>query len=345
MNPIAATVLRRLSWIYGLGTALRGRAFDHGWFESVDPGVYCVSVGGLEAGGVGKTPLVRELMRLAGEAGKRPAVLTRGFARSGREVGPVPRPIPSDAADRFGDEPSWLAAAGAGLSPPVDVWVGADRVANAAAARAGGADLLLLDDGFQHRRLRRDLDVVCLAGAAPLANRQLLPAGPLRESPRALRRADVFVLSQAEPSAAAAFSRGLAAELKLGQPVFSWSGAPRLRSVQGALPERGEDALVVTGIAHPERVAGALRRLDLGALEERAFPDHHRFTQRELGELCARARNRTIVTTEKDLVRLQRLDLGGLRLAVLELELRWHEPGAEAWFREQLRRAARRLTP
>ena len=216
LNPLIA---RPASLVYRAVSALHRAGYDRGWRRAERLPVPIVSVGNLEVGGTGKTPAVAALAQAALRAGLRPAILTRGYAGSGRagvlrngawtSGGPNAATSPdadaggdaatssrADAADA-GDEPLLLSRA----LPSVPVVVGKRRAENARALLATGEpiDLFLLDDGFQHRALARDRDLVLLDARRPFANGRLLPAGPLREPPGALRRAHHILLTGAAP--------------------------------------------------------------------------------------------------------------------------------------------------
>jgi tetraacyldisaccharide 4'-kinase len=309
--------------------------------------VAVVSVGGIEVGGTGKTPLVLELVSLAKSADLRAAVATRGYgARSpgsrggAHAVWKVPDPPTLDAAVRFGDEPVWLAsrvefAGGAG------VWVAARRILAARAAAAAGAQLVFLDDGLQHRQLHRGGEVVTLLGDAPLGNGHLLPRGPLREPARtALSRADVVVLAGILPEAVSARAAQIRPLLRPEVPIFSWRGQPALVAVAGEAPSPGEPVALLAAIAHPERLEGTLSRLGLQPATTRLFRDHHRFCEGDLEGLPGVGETGVggvLVTTEKDWPRLRGVLPPGSRVSLVVQSLRWNEPGAEGWWIQWLR--------
>ncbi|MBN2129221.1 MAG: tetraacyldisaccharide 4'-kinase, partial [Sedimentisphaerales bacterium] len=175
------------SWPYSLVTLFRNWLYAQGWLRVHRVGVPVVCVGNLTTGGTGKTPLVVWLARLMGQKGVRAAILTRGYKANGRKT-------PYDVTTNT-DEPAELAAA----CPGVPVIVNPDRVAGAAEAiRSHGAQVLLMDDGFQHRRLGRDLDIVAVDATCPFGYGRLLPAGLLREPLSGLTRAHAVVLTRSD---------------------------------------------------------------------------------------------------------------------------------------------------
>lgn len=365
--------------LFRAGVAARGAALRAGLLPAQRAPIPILSVGGLEAGGTGKTPLCLELVRLAARAGYRPAVLSRGYgarsmgSRRGGATWKVPALAGEGDAARYGDEPPWLAARAA-QHGGAGVWVAPARIHAARAAAAAGADLAILDDGFQHRRLRRDGEIVTLGGRHPFANGRLLPRGPLREPPAALRRADVVVLAGVEPEAAGESAGRVRPWLRDGVPILSWRAMPALLPVRGAGPAAGEPVLLVAGIAHPERLLEAVARLGQPVAQHRFFPDHHRFTAGDLrftaGDLrftagdprhkaadphvTAAGGNLTppddaspqpdmdpaapvIVTTEKDWPRLRPALPPEARVALLAQTICWNEEGATAGWLEWIR--------
>jgi tetraacyldisaccharide 4'-kinase len=290
-----------LAWGYGAGVRLRGALYDAGFLrgERVE-GLRVVSVGNLNVGGTGKTPAVLYLAELLVREGRRVGILTRGYGRGSREpltftgAGPLP-PV-----DEAGDEPLLLAR----RCPEARLLVGADRRMLARRARDElGLEVVLLDDGFQHRKLARDEDVVVVDEAVGFGNGRMLPRGPLREPLSALSRATLFwVRAAATPG-----------------PTLPALPAPRVRTryrptawvdPSGALhpPEAlsGRPVLALAGLARPGGFVRTLGELGTDIRGMAFFPDHHRFSVRELQEVITRAAGlgARVVTTEKDQVRL-----------------------------------------
>jgi tetraacyldisaccharide 4'-kinase len=257
-------------------------------------------------GGRGKTPLVAHLARALLAAGLRPAILSRGYARRRPVDGVV---VVSDGAHlcadlrRSGDEPLMLARE----LPGAIVLVSPDRtLAAALAERVFDADVHVLDDGFQHRRLARDVDVVVIAPEDLTARR--LPFGPLREDARALRRAHAIVLD--EPSGA----RGSGARDAIRQyttaPVFPLRR--RLGELVPLEPDRGWPAarprvIAVAGIAAPERFGRTLQEAGWDVARVLSFRDHHAYDARDVRRIGAALEETgasAVLTTSKDAVRL-----------------------------------------
>jgi tetraacyldisaccharide 4'-kinase len=273
--------LRPVSWLYGAGARAWHLAWDLGLRTPVRfDGVQVISVGNLVVGGAGKTPVVILLAQEALAAGKRVAVLTRGYGRADRAL----RHFDATAlppVELVGDEPRLIAR----RCPGVTVWVGADRVESARRAVAAGAEVLLLDDGFQHRRLARDVNVLLDGGDD---NGLLLPAGPLREPPSARARATEV------------WRRGV-------DVAFEVTG---VRQPSGPeLPVtalRGQRVVLLLGVARPGRVEATVKGLGAEVLRTFAHGDHHRFTdaEREAAAATAQREGAWLVTTEKDAERL-----------------------------------------
>jgi tetraacyldisaccharide 4'-kinase len=264
-----------------------------------------VSVGNLAMGGRGKTPAVAAIARLLVAAGERPAILSRGYRRRAPETGVV---IVSDglhlraALDRSGDEPLMLAR----QVPGAAVLVCRVRAEAAAIAESElGATVHVLDDGFQHRSLARDVDIVIVA-PQDLRDRRL-PFGRLRSSPRALSRADAVLVDDATIASVAADLDNVsdarrtprfALTRRLSEPWMLERGRPAL--------SREAPVVAAAGIATPERFSRALERDGWRIARLVAFPDHHAFTRADLDRV-ARALAETgasgVVTTEKDAMR------------------------------------------
>ena len=296
MNP--------LSVVYGRVARLRRSWYErHPHFRRrLDHSV--ISVGNLVVGGSGKTPVVAALARLLCEMGEKPAVLSRGYARRGAADGVV---VVSDGervlepVERSGDEPQMLARALRG----VPVLVSPDRyLAGRLAERRFLCTVLLLDDGFQHLQLARTTDVLIVA-PADLTER-VLPSGRLREGLDAARSADAVLVSGTSEDAARvstainvspAFT--LARRFAPLRPLRTGEAAPG--------PGNGARVVAVAGIAKPERFFATLREQGWDVARELSFPDHHRFSARDLAsirDVGSKARADLVVTTEKDAVRV-----------------------------------------
>ncbi|MDZ7641213.1 MAG: tetraacyldisaccharide 4'-kinase [Desulfurivibrio sp.] len=329
---------RGLRWFYRLGLLFspfysllmrcRARLYRRGWgLRSWRPPVPVLSVGNLTMGGTGKTPLVIYLARLLQQNGYRPAVLSRGYGRQKREAGGA-APLGADgqtlvlAAEpgrdhhfdpaMVGDEPLLLACS----LPGVPVLVNSRRQQSARlAVDELACDSLLLDDGFQHLAVARDLDLVLFSAAALPVGARVFPGGPLREPWSALRRAAAVVIT-----GTAAYNQGEVERFRHGLrrdfpelPVFLGEYLPvGLVDKPGgkAMPldkARRRPLFGVAGLARPESLRESLGRENFLLTGFQAFADHHSYTLADYDALVAAARQRHaagLITTEKDLVKL-----------------------------------------
>jgi tetraacyldisaccharide 4'-kinase len=320
--------------VYGAIIAVRNVAFDTGIFRCRYVGVPVIAVGNMTAGGTGKTPVVELLVRLLRQRGLIPGVISRGYGRTGRGVVVVAdRERVYADAETGGDEPVQIAR----KFPGVPVVVGERRVdAAVTAVRRCGVQIIVSDDGFQHRWLHRDCDLVVVDGAKDIAAEPMLPAGLRREPMRALLRAHVVALTGCRDGGEVA-ARGNAMRRWFSGPIIS------IERSFGALEEphsgervsverlRGAACFAFSGIGNPSRFAADLVRAGARVVGERKFRDHHRFTHADLREIMASARDAradVLVTTEKDIMRMRAdrsaMDLlrGGMPVWVPLLEVR-----------------------
>lgn len=287
---------------YAAIATIRNALYDRGILPSVRAEARVISVGNLTAGGTGKTPVVIALARAALRAGLRPAVLIRGYRKAGSSES---------------DEARLLERALSG----VPVVVGPERARSAQIAIAHGADLLLLDDGFQHRRLARDVDVVLLDARDPFGGGWQLPRGFRREPQRGLRRARVVILTRAdrvggrgEPRIEQLIADVRRAAARPDLPVLLENHrATALVDRQGAVVAsiaelRAVRVFVFSGIGDPHTLSETVRAVGAEVVGSSTFPDHHEYREDDLRRIfvAATAANaQRIVTTEKDLVRLE----------------------------------------
>ena len=319
--------------LYGLAMRLREQGYRKGIFTSERLPVPVISVGNLTLGGTGKTPLVQAIVRLLLDMGRKPAVISRGYGGATKE----PVNVVSDGrsvllpADLVGDEPRLLAE----TLPGAMILTGVVRRLPARKAVHMGADVLILDDGFQHMAVARDLDLVLFSADHLAGNSRIFPGGDLREPVAALGRASCFVLTGVNPENAE--RAGRFADL-LGTR-FSHIPLFRTRTRVDGLTVRSEESCVpaevdlhtlreqkvfaLCGIARPESFQKTLARCEIAVAGFLALPDHHRYKAADLARIRKKAQEAgadCIVTTEKDLVKLGQAGLGmpvyGLRLEV-----------------------------
>ncbi|MBE0504850.1 MAG: tetraacyldisaccharide 4'-kinase [Desulfuromonadales bacterium] len=297
------------SLLYGALQRLRVLLYRFGLFPSYRAPIPVISVGNLTAGGTGKTPVVDLLVRHLLQQGERPAVVSRGYGgqiRSGVAIvsygdGSGPR---LQAAE-CGDEPFLLAR----RNPQAMVVVApCRREGIKTAIREGAATLIILDDGFQHLAVQRDLDILLLDARRPLGNGSLLPAGLLREAPSAHRRAHLCILTRDETLAAPApfvTPVTLRCRHRLAEKLVALDG-----SVQSRADLHGRRGVAFAGIANPDHFFEALRSYGLELVATIALNDHTDFTPAMLKILEQAAVGADFfVTTEKDGVKLSPSDL------------------------------------
>lgn len=284
----AAWALTPLSWLFGAATGARNLLFDIGILRSRSLGLPTISVGNLSVGGTGKTPVAAWVAQRLLAAGGRPAILLRGYGD---------------------DEPLVHRL----LTPGIPVIADADRARGAMAARAQGATVLVLDDAFQHRQARRDVDLVLVAAEQRAAHR-LLPAGPLREGKGALRRATLLVVTRKSASLGDAEACAAAWSGFAGAPETAVLAlVPRelvpASAAQGLAPLplltlQGRAVLAISAIGNPGAFESQLSATGASVTPAR-FPDHHHFSTRDVEELARRATPETLVVcTLKDAVKL-----------------------------------------
>jgi tetraacyldisaccharide 4'-kinase len=280
-HPVSLLLLP-LSWIYCLAALARRGAYRLGWLRSDRLPVPVIVVGNLSVGGTGKTPAVLWLTELLRMYGWRPGIVLRGYGGSSPTW---PRRVATESDPRaVGDEAVLLARRSA--SP---VAAGPDRVAAAALLLGeAGCDIIVSDDGLQHYRLQRDLELLVVDAARGFGNRRCLPGGPLREPVGRARRVD-FVLCNGGPC-----EGGERMELVPG-PAVNLRDARLTRSLDDW---RGQGVTAVAGIGNPARFFAMLRKAGL-AVDERPYPDHYRFEPRDAEDWPAGP----VLMTEKDAVK------------------------------------------
>lgn len=294
-----------------------------------------VSVGSMSVGGSGKTPVAASVARLLLEAGHRPAILTRGYARAAASDGVT---VVSDGQrvladlDRSGDEPLMLAR----QLPGVPVLVARDRyLAGRLAEARFGCTVHVLDDGFQHFELEREIDLVLLS-PEDVERPGTLPGGRLREPLDVVRAASAVIVGDADDEQAARVAQAVVARdvfrlaRTLGRP---WLLEAAAGSVE---PSAGARVVAVAGVARPERFFAALEAGGWATVGRLAFADHHPFTRADMEAIAAAARSARadlVLTTEKDAVRME--PLVPLSVPVAAVPLRVSVEPREA-FREWL---------
>lgn len=314
MNPLSA--------VFGAGVALRNALYDRGVFQVKKLERPVVSIGNISVGGSGKTPFVIALGQLLAGHGIAFDVLSRGYGRTSTEIAVVD---PNGSPAQFGDEPLLIAR-----KLQVPVIVGADRYqAGLMAEQKFSTKLHLLDDGFQHRRLHRDFDIVLLPAEDQKCS--LLPTGRLREPLMALKRADAVVLPDSPE--------------RQVQGKNIWHAR---RVIE--LPAAAGKAIAFSGIARPRQFLEGLRSSKLEIAGTLAFRDHHRYQQRDIDRLLDLKKQTSadsFITTEKDLINLGPLasQLSPLLTASLRIELQSPEQALTELIKTIEQRSGQQIQP
>ena len=289
-----------------------------------------ISIGNITAGGTGKTPLVMSLAKGLMERGIFVAILSRGY--KGKKAS---QQVVSDGKTIFlspeesGDEPFLMAKACKGIP----VLTGKDRfLGGRVALQRFGVKGMLLDDGYQHLPLRRDINILLIDSEIGFGDRTLLPRGILREPLSHLRRAHVFLLTKAEDPEAFRPLEKTIHEIHPQAPLYHSHYEPvSLVGPEGEEEEpsspKGKRVLALSGVANPNYFSSLLRKCGMEVVREVIFPDHHLYTTRDLFSIDEKGKGvDCIVTTEKDMVKLKKLNVLHLPIRALRIEMKiWEE--------------------
>ena len=316
-----------LSFFYGWVVSARIFFYTRGIFSTHSLPCKVVSVGNITLGGTGKTPFVCLLSEMIQSKGFRVAVLSRGYKGNFKE----PFALVTDGerilmgAREAGDEPYLMAEKLRG----VPVIVGRERwLSGKYAVQRFQSEVVILDDGFQHLPLERDLDLLLIDSASPFGNGYLFPRGLLREPLKALCRADAVILTKVQKCANIKNLKENLKEKLLAYPIFEAEYTPVEVRVGGNLqvlsPEhlKGKKILAFSGLAKPESFQKTLLGLEARIVGVEVFPDHHWYVQEDVEKLWQRGAKlnvEALVTTEKDMVRLKDCTMGPLPLYVLSI--------------------------
>jgi len=305
---------------YTVGVALRNRSFDRRGPRAVLP-IPVISVGNLTVGGTGKTPLVIDLVQRLDRLGFTPVVVSRGYGAALGEPNDEERLIRRQV-------------------PGVVCLADADRRrAGELAWRQFGADVIVLDDGFQHRRLGRQLDIVVVDATCPFGYGRLLPRGLLREPVAGLARAGLIVISRCDQvsrlrlSQVEARVRALAPAAAVLRCRHRVTGVERLDGTLLALEPTGKRAVVFAGIGRPQAFLDTVRSLGAEVVAQRWWPDHHRYRRGDIEGLLQSRRlpaHDLLLTTAKDAIKLARL--GGLEhapIGVVQVAIEFLDGGGD----------------
>jgi tetraacyldisaccharide 4'-kinase len=310
-------LLPPLSALYGAVTRTRLSLYQRGTFHTPKLDRPVISVGNMTAGGTGKTPLAEWISKTIAASGKKVCILTRGYGRENpqRQVvvsdGETILATPNEA----GDEPYLLASKLLGCAAVIS---NADRIsAGRYAIENFGTDCFVLDDGFQHLRLARDLNIVTIDATNPWGGGQLLPHGRLREPISGLSRADCVVLTRCDQAENTAALTNQIRDLIHGRPVFESTMQP----ARNLFPTGPAAAFCAVG--NPQSFFTELSQAGYDVVLQKTFADHHAYSQHDVDDLVRSATNAgatSLITTAKDAVKLRALSFS-LPWHVLEIEI------------------------
>jgi tetraacyldisaccharide 4'-kinase len=330
-------LMRILLWVpaklWELAVRLRVAAYETNYIKPKRLKTRVISIGNVTLGGTGKTPVVEYIARYLEEEGYSVGILTRGYGRRsrGRRVlnhldNPEAKPE-SLSPGEFGDEPVMLARA----LPTIPIIIDSDRYAGGLwAEKELGIEVLLLDDGYQHLGLGRDLNILLLDATDPFGQFEMLPFGRLREPLYGLRRADAILVTRADRPFDQGRTTGIIKYFCGDIPVmYASSGIVRLRHLSsGETYETprfaGWNSAVLCGIGNPTAFADDVIQVGINIVAEGFYPDHHCFSQADVDSFTRSAREAgadLIVTTEKDAVRLEHLNEGDVPIYAAQLEI------------------------
>ena len=334
---------RAMVWLpaklYELAVRLRVAAYETEYRRPRRLEATVIAVGNITLGGTGKTPMVEYIARYLRSEEHRVAILTRGYGRQSEGMRTLNAPSTSTESDagrpanatsyrEVGDEPLMLARA----LPDVPIVIDKDRLqAGRWAANATGADVLVLDDAYQHLQLARDLNILLIDASDPFGGFEMVPLGRLREPLYGIKRADAVIVTRADRPFDQAQTPAIIRHY-CGDDVpllYVTSGITRLRHLEtGASYEleefAGWNAAALCGIGNPHAFAEDILRAGINVVSESFFRDHHPFTQADLDRASAEAQRAAadmIVTTEKDAVRMEGLSHGAVPVYAAQMEI------------------------
>jgi tetraacyldisaccharide 4'-kinase len=310
---LARSSLKALSWGFSLGARLRRRAYDQGWKNAHKAPLPVISIGNLTTGGTGKTPLVIWCAGQLLSAGLKVAVLSRGYGAKGGELN---------------DEGLLIKS----CYPELRLYQNPDRIAAAHEASEEGADIALLDDGFQHRRLHRDLDLVVIDASRPFGYGALLPRGLLREPISSIRRADAVLVTRIDSICESRYLEILETLKKNGAPDLIWKVefqpknlAPVHASDKNQYPLswlESKEIIAACGLGNPFAFEQTLSKLGAKIVDRQHFPDHYAYQMCDLEKLvCLGEKAEAVVVTQKDAVKLATLLKQNTKVKLLTLSI------------------------
>lgn len=333
---------RALLWLpvklYELVVRLRVVAYETDYLHSKKLDAFVISVGNITLGGTGKTPFVNYITRYLKREDRSVAILTRGYGRKSteRRILNDPRTKAQNSSTEsyleFGDEPLMLARS----MPDVPIIIDKNRYESGLLAEQElHTEVLLLDDGYQHLALARDLNILLLDATDPFGGFEMVPFGRLREPLYGLKRADVVIVTRADKAFDQAQTLAIIKAV-CGDKVpvmYFYSTITNLRLLTtGDIYEASEfvgwNVVVLCGIGNPQAFSEDLLQIGMNITAENVFPDHHAYTQMDIDNVLQTARDTgadAIITTEKDAIRLEGLHHSDIPVYVAQLEIQSEE--------------------
>lgn len=298
------SLLKFCSIFYGIGSGFKNLLYDKNIIKPKKVDAFVISVGNFTTGGVGKTPVVAEIAKYFVEKGERVAIISRGYGGklNNKEVHVI-----SDGinlyykADMAGDEPYWLAV---NLNMCAVLTCSNRYKAAEYAIKELGVTKIILDDGFQHRKMARDVDIVLVDSEKMFGNENLLPAGPLREGMEGFKRVSelVIVSKNVDHTRAEKIAKIMQKKQGIKTTVCKVEPDYCYNIISGEHLQNGVDIIALSAIGQPEQFYKFLEK-DYNIKEKITFDDHHQYTENDIANIAG-----TIVTTEKDAVKLALLN-------------------------------------
>ena len=298
------SLLKFCSIFYGIGSGFKNLLYDKNIIKPKKVDAFVISVGNFTTGGVGKTPVVAEIAKYFVEKGERVAIISRGYGGklNNKEVHVI-----SDGinlyykADMAGDEPYWLAV---NLNMCAVLTCSNRYKAAEYAIKELGVTKIILDDGFQHRKMARDVDIVLVDSEKMFGNENLLPAGPLREGMEGFKRVSelVIVSKNVDHTRAEKIAKIMQKKQGIKTTVCKVEPDYAYNIISGEHLQNGAEIIALSAIGQPEQFYKFLEK-DYNIKEKIAFDDHHQYTENDIANIAG-----TIVTTEKDAVKLALLN-------------------------------------
>ena len=317
MNFLAKIILWKFSLLYRLAIAIWNIYYR--FSRQVKFPVRVISVGNITVGGTGKTPVVRYIANLAVKAGYKTAVVARGYKRKSKGLIEV---SDNSTAVEVGDEPLEIYR----LTENVRVYVHESKTIAAAKAFQDNAEVIIVDDGFQHRRLYRDIDLVCLDWKRPFGPGGMLPLGRLREPESRLKRANMLLYTS--------YDDKITPDVKIESDQKSFCARSQIKSYLNiktgvSLSSRelaGMKILAFCGLANPEKFLVSLIQTGLNIAKLIPLPDHYHYHKDDIDKILSEVKNAgadCLITTYKDAVKIDSYDFGNLNVysAMLEIEI------------------------